>query len=40
VDCILKDQTPINDGMAGLRVVRLLEGADRSLSERGGLIKL
>ena len=35
VDCIRSDQTPINDGAAGLRVVRLLEAADQSLKNRG-----
>ena len=40
VDCILKDQTPINDGAAGLRVVRLLEAADQSLKDRGRLVTL
>ena len=29
-DCILHDQVPLNDGMAGLRVVRLLAAAERS----------
>jgi predicted dehydrogenase len=40
VKCIDQDQTPINDGMAGLRVVRLLEAAERSLKERGKLVTL
>src|SRR2546430_7273362 len=35
VDCVTKSQTPINDGVAGLRVVKLLEAADRSLAEPG-----
>jgi predicted dehydrogenase len=35
VDCIHNNRRPINDGEAGLRVVRLLEAADRSLQERG-----
>src|SRR5438067_11418944 len=35
IDCILNDQTPFNDGGAGLRVVRLLEAADQSLKQRG-----
>ena len=35
VDCVVKDQVPMNDGAAGLRVVRLLEAADQSLKERG-----
>ena len=30
-----RDQTPINDGLAGLRVVRLLEAAEQSLKGRG-----
>ena len=40
VDCILNDRTPINDGNAGLRIVRLLDAADKSLKERGRLIPL
>ena len=27
IDCILNDRTPMNDGAAGLRVVRLLDAA-------------
>jgi predicted dehydrogenase len=38
VDCIMNDRTPINDGAAGLRVVKLLDAADQSLRERGRLI--
>ena len=40
VDCILNDRTPHNDGTAGLRVVRLLDAADRSLKDRGRLVRL
>ena len=40
VNCIQKDETPFNDGEAGLRVVKLLEAADRSLKERGKAINL
>jgi predicted dehydrogenase len=40
VDCIVNDRTPINDGEAGLRVVRLLEGADQSLKDRGKIVSL
>jgi predicted dehydrogenase len=40
VDCILNDRTPFNDGAAGLRVVRLLEAADRSLQDRGKIVAL
>jgi len=34
-DCIRKNETPFNDGIAGLRVVRLLEAAAESLKDRG-----
>src|SRR5207253_9868963 len=34
VDCILNDKRPFNDGIAGLRVVKMLEAADQSLKER------
>jgi predicted dehydrogenase len=40
VDCVLKDTTPLNDGIAGLRVVKLLEAADRSLKERGRAVQI
>jgi predicted dehydrogenase len=40
LDCIVKSQTPLNGGEAGLRVVRLLEAADQSLNNRGRLITL
>jgi predicted dehydrogenase len=40
IDCITKNQTPFNDGAAGLRVVRLLEAAEESLKERGRIVSL
>jgi len=40
VDCILKSETPSNDGEAGLRVVRLLEAAEQSLKDRGRIVLL
>jgi predicted dehydrogenase len=40
VDCIVNDRTPINDGHAGLRIVRLLESAEESLLERGRVINI
>jgi len=40
VDCILNNQTPFNDGRTGLRVVRMLEAANRSLSQKGGMVYL
>src|SRR5215472_3379274 len=40
IDCVTKDQTPINDGIAGLRVVKILEAADRSLADRGRAVRV
>jgi predicted dehydrogenase len=40
VDCIRHDKNPHNDGEAALRIVKLLEAADRSLTERGKLIPI
>ena len=39
-ECVSSGATPFNDGEAGLRVVRILEAADRSLAERGKVISL
>ncbi|SPQ00026.1 Oxidoreductase domain protein [Candidatus Sulfobium mesophilum] len=39
-DCIKNGKTPVTDGEAGLRVVRLLEAADKSLKRGGAKIKL
>jgi predicted dehydrogenase len=35
MDCIEKNETPFNDGLAGLRVVKMLEAAGKSLKLRG-----
>jgi len=40
VDCIVNDKTPMNDGKAGLRVVKMLEAASDSLRQRGSLVYL
>ncbi len=40
VDCIENDKTPINDGVSGLRVVRMLEAASESIKGKGKLIDL
>ena len=40
VDCIMTDKTPVNDGNAGLRVVKMLEAASTSLKLRGQLVYL
>ncbi|TWG96711.1 putative dehydrogenase [Mesorhizobium sp. J18] len=40
VDCIDRAETPEADGQAGLRVVRILEAATLSLTQRGRVIEL
>ena len=40
IDCISHDKTPMNDGVAGLRVVKMLEAASESLRQRGALVYL
>jgi predicted dehydrogenase len=40
VDCLTKNRTPFNDGAAGLRVVRMLEAADKSLQGKGAFVEL
>jgi predicted dehydrogenase len=38
LECIETNQTPINDGVAGLRVIKLLEAATESLKLRGASV--
>ncbi len=40
VDCIVGKRTPVTDGQAGLRVVRLLEAASKSMKDQGRLVAL
>lgn len=40
IDCIVNDKQPINDGYAGLRIVKMLEACNRSLKDSGKLINL
>ncbi len=40
VDCIANNETPFNDGAAGLRVVKMLEAANESIHKRGALVYL
>jgi predicted dehydrogenase len=40
VACITKDEAPINNGEAGLRVVKMLEAANQSIGKRGELVYL
>jgi predicted dehydrogenase len=39
-DCIEHKKTPINDGIAGLQVVKMLEACDRSLKKADKVVKL
>jgi len=40
IECIGNDKTPVNDGRAGLRVVRMLEAANKSLKKKGEIVYL
>jgi len=40
VSCIMNNKAPINDGHAGLRVVKLLEACDDSLRNKGAMVNL
>jgi predicted dehydrogenase len=40
VECIKKSESPFNNGCAGLKVVRMLEAASKSLAKRGELVYL
>jgi len=40
VNCIERNEKPINDGESGLRVVQILEASDQSLRNRGELVEL
>lgn len=39
-ECIKKNETPINDGYAGLEVVKMLEACNTSLKNNGMLVKI
>jgi len=39
-DCIVQNKVPINDGVAGWRVVRMIDAASRSMKLRGQAISL
>jgi predicted dehydrogenase len=39
-ECIREGKTPLTDGEAGLRVVRILDAAQRSIKAQGGRITL
>jgi len=37
VDCIVNDQSPFNDGQAGMRIVKMLEASSQSLRHHGAV---
>jgi predicted dehydrogenase len=39
-DCIINDRQPINDGLSGLTVVRMLEAACKSIKKKGEMVYL
>jgi predicted dehydrogenase len=39
VDCVVNNKTPINDGVSGLRVVKMLEATNASIKDKGRLIE-
>jgi predicted dehydrogenase len=39
-ECIQSGNRPLSDGQAGLRIVRMLEAAQRSIKAQGGRITL
>lgn len=40
IDCVEKNKPPINDGYAGLRVVKMLEASNLSIKDKGRLVEL
>jgi predicted dehydrogenase len=40
IDCIINDEIPINDGHAGLRVVKILDACNRSLKNNGEMVTI
>ena len=40
LDCIKRDEAPISDGIEGLKVLKILNAAQKSLKEGGKLVKI
>ncbi len=40
IDCVKNNQQPETDGQAGLRMVKMIEAAERSLRDRGQLVEI
>lgn len=40
IDCVEKNEKPFNDGISGWRIIKMLEAADKSLRQRGGVVPI
>lgn len=40
IDCVQNNKEPLTDGQAGLRMIKMIEAAERSLHDRGRLVEL
>lgn len=40
VDCVVNNKNPMNDGQSGLRVVKILEAANKSLKNKGAMVAI
>lgn len=40
IDCVEKNEKPFNDGVSGWRIIKMLEAADLSLKQRGGVVPI
>ena len=40
INCIEKGEKPFNDGISGWRIIKMLEAADQSLKNRGGVVPI
>lgn len=40
LDCIINNRKPVNDGHAGLRIVKMLEACNKSLKDQGKMVYL
>lgn len=38
VECISRDETPVNDGHSGLRVVQMIDAINQSMSQKGRMV--
>jgi hypothetical protein len=40
LDCIERNEQPVNDGAAGVRIVKMLQAAHQSLKQKGKAVEL